>query len=311
MKILILGGTGYIGSRLYLFLKNKGYVVDTLDLEIYGNFVNEENLALDIRTFDLEILKKYGCIINLCGSSSVRSCECNIEDVFANNVFPLVRMLPFLKDKIFINASSSSVYGAAFKGRAREEDDLKSSINYYDFYKKFNDEILKLSGIPHYYSLRFGTVCGGSPNLRNDIMINAMYDTYQKEGVVKVYNGKTRRPILFIRDLCYFVENIIVLNDVRRAGIYNLASFNSTSYDIAKKTASHLQCDLIDCDKDKISNVKMSTSSYDFWVDTSKLHMEFDFVSKHGVVEILEDLENYDILNRDNRNQKIGRTHVL
>ena len=40
-KILIIGGCGYVGSELYNSMKNS-YEVDTVDLEWYGNHVNEK-----------------------------------------------------------------------------------------------------------------------------------------------------------------------------------------------------------------------------------------------------------------------------
>ena len=36
-KILIIGGCGYIGSKLNAYLDSKGYAVTSVDLEIFGN----------------------------------------------------------------------------------------------------------------------------------------------------------------------------------------------------------------------------------------------------------------------------------
>ena len=99
-----------------MHLRDSGYNVDTLDLEIYGNFVNPHNIKQDYRTFDLSILDNYEAVINLCGNSSVKSCECDFGFILDNNIKPLLRMIPYLKNKIFINASSSSVYGSSFSG---------------------------------------------------------------------------------------------------------------------------------------------------------------------------------------------------
>lgn len=306
MKILILGGTGFIGSRLFSFLKNNKLKVDTLDLEIYGNFINKDNIKLDVRTFDLKILKNYDCIINLSGNSSVKSCECSIQEVITNNIDPLVRIMPHVKDKLFINASSSSVYGSSFKGIAKEEALLSNPINYYDFYKKTNDEILLMSELKNFYSLRFGTVCGASENLRNDIMINAMYESYLQNKNIKVFGGLTKRPILFILDLCNFILEIIKNHHHTKCGIYNLGSFNSTSYEIALETSKKLKCDLINLDKPNLGNVKMGTSKYDFWIDNQKSIDNFNYHPRGTVESILEDLQTYKSFNRQNRNKTLG-----
>lgn len=41
MKILVLGGNGYIGSRLYSHLKSKKYDVDNVDLCWYSKIFKE------------------------------------------------------------------------------------------------------------------------------------------------------------------------------------------------------------------------------------------------------------------------------
>ena len=40
-KILLIGGTGYIGTVLYTYLKKKGYVVSSIDNQVYGKKVNK------------------------------------------------------------------------------------------------------------------------------------------------------------------------------------------------------------------------------------------------------------------------------
>jgi UDP-glucose 4-epimerase len=303
MNILILGGTGFIGSKLFVDLTSRGHNVDTLDLEIYGNFVNPNNIKQDYRTFDLSILDNYEAVINLCGNSSVKSCECSLDFIIDNNVKPLLRMIPYLKNKIFINASSSSVYGSSFSGVALEDNFLPNAINNYDFYKKINDQILLISNIKNYYSLRFGTVCGYSPNLRNDIMINAMYKSFLESGEVKVFSGETKRPILWIKDLCDYVS--LMLEQEVESGIYNLCSFNSTSYEIALECSEFLKCELIDLDKPEIKNAKMSSSKYDFWISMEKTDRNFCKTQKGTVEDILKDLVRNEVQNSDNRNMPL------
>ena len=45
-KILVTGGCGYIGSAIYNNLKDK-YIVDTVDLEWFGNYTNPNNIKKD------------------------------------------------------------------------------------------------------------------------------------------------------------------------------------------------------------------------------------------------------------------------
>ena len=52
MKILIIGGCGYIGSHLYDVLGKK-HQVTTVDCERSGNFSNPENIKIDSKTDEL------------------------------------------------------------------------------------------------------------------------------------------------------------------------------------------------------------------------------------------------------------------
>ena len=57
-KILITGGSGYVGSYLVPHLINLGHKVSVLDLMIYGenNLKKDENL--NIKSIELEISKR-------------------------------------------------------------------------------------------------------------------------------------------------------------------------------------------------------------------------------------------------------------
>ena len=74
MKILLIGGNGYIGSRLYKQLKNKQYSVDNLDLCWYGK-IYDETIVKNYDDLTKQELEKYTHIILLAGFSSVGMCK--------------------------------------------------------------------------------------------------------------------------------------------------------------------------------------------------------------------------------------------
>jgi UDP-glucose 4-epimerase len=274
MRILIIGGCGYIGSRLFCYLKD--HEVDTLDLEWFGNKVNRRNYRMDYRHADESFLGGYDVVILLAGHSSVQMCEHDRNSSFNNNVSNFINLLNKLKKQRFIYMSSSSVYCSGVRNR---EDDIKYvPKNYYDLTKRIIDYYATLSRLD-YYGLRLGTVCGHSKNLRIDLMINKMYENAITSKIIDVYNPTINRPILGIEDLCRAIEKII--NSPSTPGIYNLASLNATVGEIANVVAAKTGASL---------NVKEGPLSYDFSIDTDKFQSIFSFSFLETLESITESL---------------------
>jgi len=277
--ILIIGHKGYIGSCLYKHLSND-FNVSGVDL---CWFSKPEN-AIDYKTLTRSYLSSFKSIILLAGHSSVRQCLNNRESSFKNNVDNFVNILEKIEDQKFIYASSSSVYGRVL---AKEEYGLETldryiSENNYDLSKYIIDQYAKLSN-KQYYGLRLGTVSGYSSNLRIDLMINAMVNSAIENGYLKVFEGHINRPILGINDLSRAVLKILKTNS-NNSGIYNLASFNSTSMEIAKKISEIMNCEIIEVTSE-------NKGSYDFKINSNKFQRTFDFNFDDNIESIVYSLK--------------------
>lgn len=278
-KILIIGGCGYIGSRLFQYLSKKKYSVDTVDTEWFGNYVNKNNIKEDYGNIKKNFISKYDAIILLAGYSSVLMCEGRMIESFKNNVGKFIRLLSKLRNQKFIYASSSSVYGNTEDREVDETYERYSPKNYYDLTKKEIDYYAQLSSV-RYYGLRLGTVNGFSPNLRVDLMINKMYSDAQKTNRITIYNPNIFRPILGIEDLCKAIDVILKKDEPR--GLYNMASFNNTIQEIADKISRCLR---------NISVVQKGNSqSYNFSVSTKKFQKTFDFKFQDTIESLVNSL---------------------
>ena len=62
MKILITGGSGYVGTILIKKLLDEGHKVVNIDSQLFGNFLPKhkllKNLKLDIRNINNSLFKK-------------------------------------------------------------------------------------------------------------------------------------------------------------------------------------------------------------------------------------------------------------
>ena len=279
-NVLVIGGTGYVGSRLRQILTHS-YNVDSVDCCWFNN--DNDTYRIDYHNLTLEELSKYNVIVLVAGHSSVKTCSGNIQAPWLNNVTNFVNLLSKLSnDQLVIYASSASVYGNSLPGEYhREQIKNFAPINNYDLTKYTLDlqAMIAIAAGHNIIGLRFGTVNGWSPNLRTDVMINAMYDTAITQHKVTIANKKINRALLGIEDLCRGVAQCI---EHPVAGIYNMASFNTTVEYIATTVAEKLSVPIID--NGDIANV------YDFGLDTTLFQQTFSFTFIETPATILDSL---------------------
>lgn len=293
MKVLIIGGCGYIGGALYKYLLPEHWI-DTIDLEWFGNpllFLGRSpNYKRDYGGLEPQELTSYDAVIVAAAHSSVSMCNGDPYGAFDNNVgnfVSLLRKLEAIKGNApkLIYASSSCVYTGQ-QWNATESTHLLPPVDSLTLTKQTIDHYAKLSDI-EFYGLRFGSVNGWSPNFRTDLMLNAMTLSAVKDGVVNVSNHESNRPIVGMNDLCRAVETILKSNKDQR-GIYNIASFNSKIGDIGTSVARvvqelryHKNCGIISGG---------NTAGYDFSMTSGMFRLTFGFEFQDTVSTIVSNI---------------------
>lgn len=281
-KIVILGGCGYLGSALFIFLKQKGFKIDTVDLEWFGNHSNPNNIHTDYSQLPRSFFNAYSSVILLGGHSTVLISEKDPMGTFKNNVKNFTTLLSKLKNQKFIYASSYKVYGNTKKEIVNENYQNFSFSNVYDFTKLIIDYFAKLSNVK-YYGLRMATVNGYSPNLRTNQILNKMLLEAAEFKTITAYNPDASFSILGMSDFCRSVEAILIKNG--RVGLYNIASFISSIRELSLIVAK------------KIDDVKIKykySLSSGCRIDTKKFSREFDFKFSDTPTNIIDELlKNY------------------
>jgi nucleoside-diphosphate-sugar epimerase len=302
-NILLIGGNGYVGSRLYKD-HHESYNIISIDSCWFDNPI-VPTIEKDFNDLTEDFLSKFDVIILLAGHSSVKMCEGPLLSAYDNNIRNFVKLASKLKPhQKFIYASSSSVYGNAGELIVDENYNGFTPHNHYDITKhvidlyapKFNTQ---------YYGLRFGTVNGYSPIVRSDVMINSMTYNAIKDREIKLYIKDILRPILGISDLSRAVKAIIDVDKDYR-GIYNLASFNSTAEEIACGVSkiTGVEVHEYESDPSNIVNSKLQTKSYNFSIDCSKFKNTFNFEFRETIESITKELvDNFNNIIFTNRNQ--------
>lgn len=303
-KVLIIGGNGYIGTRLHEYLSIDDVEdIDLIDTCWFGKVI-EDTIVADYKTMSKEFYSEYDIIILLAGHSSVKMSEAGSNSCFNNNVKNFIELLDKLTTQKFIYASSSSVYGSVGGRTVNEKYYGFEPYNQYDISKHTADLYAVKSDV-EYYGLRFGTANGYSPVLRTDVMINAMVNSALRDGEIKLFIKDTMRPILGLNDLCGAVETIIDCREDKR-GLYNLASFNKTAEQIAYEVSSVVGVPVVEYEADptNIINTKIQTKTYNFSISTLKFRKTFKFKFKETVETITQGLiDNWDSMKKTDRSE--------
>lgn len=213
----------------------------------------------------------------LAGYSSVAMCENDPRGAWVSNVDYFREILNSVGDELFIYASSGTVYDGL--DNPNEETKQFNLTNTYNLTKHTIDNLAQLYG-KNYYGLRFATVCGWSPNLRVDVMINKMVHDARTTGKVTVGSPHLKRPILGIRDLQRAILHIIETRP--EPGLYNLASFTHSVSEMAQIVASRYEAEVV--------SVPDKTPPYSYGLDTSKIE-DTGFKFYDTLDSILLDLE--------------------
>jgi len=180
MAILIIGGSGFIGSRVVdVFVKNHICVLP-YDI-INSGRLNEKAKWVQADILDLSAVERLlfeyeiEAMIHLVGLPSISYCEKNPHFSFQLNVLSVQNALEAMRktdiEKI-IFASSAAVYGYSNKHCVTESDPLNPN-NIYGYHKLMAEEAIRAYSESYglkYVILRLFNVYGGNPVFGKDVI---------------------------------------------------------------------------------------------------------------------------------------------
>lgn len=257
--ILIIGGTGYIGRYLSLYLKEKGYDVLTLGRSQKAKKFFEEN-EIKFQLFDIENDEDYNKLPNknveaiIILAAVLAEHESPVEKFFDVNTIGTYKILEFArKNKIkkVIMTSSHKVYNDV-KDEGEISERVKESFkgdhtpyiiskiaaeNFMEYYHKdfgLDTISLRLTGV-HGYGEILGFLAKDGSYTKSTFEI--FVEKALKGEYIEVWgNSKIKRDHVYIKDVLSAIECAIKVKGV--SGIYNIASGKGYSlYEEAKVIA--------------------------------------------------------------------------
>ena len=242
LRVLVTGGSGFIGAHLTNNLINLGYKVLNVDiLRSQGGipYVNKKSKFIKgdiINKKTIEKIRKWKpeIIYHLAAETSTYLCEENPEKCFNTNILGSVNLFNYcikFPPKKFIFTSSMAVYGK--KAINVSENAICKPISNYGFSKLFTEKLFqKLNNDKTTIKIfRIFNAYGPYQDFNNKyqgMLSIYLSQIYRKSSVEVTGSLKRSRDFIFIDDIIKVITNNKVLNSKKNI-VFNLASGKKTT----------------------------------------------------------------------------------
>lgn len=232
MKILVVGGAGYVGGSVVDLLEKSNH-----DFIIYDSLLYEKSYRRDVKFVygdvrDYDKLDKHlkwaNCIIWLAALVGDQACQLDQPLTKEINTDTVKHLVDTFKGKI-IFTSTASVYGIG-EGELKEESKL-NPLSFYAKTKLWSEEILKDSNA---LIFRLGTLFGISNHfsrLRSDLILNTLVLYAHAKNKLNIFGGEQYRPLIHVKDVAKIIFDNL---ESEETGIFNLHKDNVKILDLAK-----------------------------------------------------------------------------
>lgn len=278
-RVLVCGGSGYIGGLTCDYLLESGFEVTVYDNLLYENrylkgipFINgdirdTEKLEKISRGFDVIVLMAALVGDPACSVDHKLTEEINYKAIkdFCEVVLP---------NKHIVFMSTCSVYGA--QDGILDESSLTNPLSSYAVTKlQAEKHVLDLGGTV----FRLGTVFGLGDTysrLRMDLVVNVLTMKAIKYGEITINGGEQWRPIIAVKDIAGYVTEAC---KKEHEGIYVLSLENVIIKELGERVAKIIP-------NTKINYTEISfQDARNYRVDNSKSLKVFDYKANVTVEE--------------------------
>lgn len=287
MKVLLVGGCGYIGSRLAPHLYSLGHDVSIVDLLWFGNHISNRFPVKQQDACELTVddLRGFHCVIFIAGLSNDPMADHDpLGNFKMNAALPayLARIARLAGVRRFIHGGSCSVYGLLGDHEATEFDIPLAETPY--GISKLMAEVgcAQHADAMSVINLRQGTVAGISPRMRFDLVVNAMVKDALTTKVITVNDPDAWRPLLVIDDAVRAYAAAVAAPLVV-SGTYNIATQNLTIMQVAETVQSAVGGRVL-------IDVLRKTECRSYRVSTAKARDELRWEPRSSVAAVAEAL---------------------
>ena len=299
LKILVIGGGGYIGSKLIIEL-----IKNEFDVRCFDRFSSPETLSKlnknknieiitgDIRSIESKNFFEINTVIDL--AALTKKLGGKEKEIIAINKNARKKIIEISKENNvshYIRISSSNVYAGN-----ENENNEKTITNPQSLYAKINLELdnhaISLNSKKFTVTvLRLASIFGDSLRMRWDQSINNMVKELCNNGKIEVRSKNSERPFLHIDDVIRAIILVIKLKENAAGEIFNVGS-NDLNYSIEKIAKEIVNI----ANKENSLIISDEKDENSFTMNCDKINKKLGFKKnndlKYGIKELLQRL-NY------------------
>lgn len=296
MKVLVVGGAGYIGGALTDILLETEH-----EIRVYDALLFEEEYLKDVPFVygdirDKALLKKQldwaDAVVWFAALVGDGACAINPEISTELNQ-DMVRWLAENYDGRIVFMSTCSVYGE--HDAILDEEAPTNPLSVYAATKLAAEDYLKGKNA---IIFRLGTIFGLGDNyarIRLDLVLNTLTTRAIVDGQFKVFGGDQWRPLLHVRDAAQAVADNLTTT---HTGTYNLHYENVKIIDLAKQVKEHIpevKMEIVDIKFQDARNYKVNS-------DKARKVLGFKpkFTPEEGIKEVKKMIEEHRIKDVNN-----------
>ena len=248
MRILVTGGCGYVGSVLVPKLLAAGHHVRVMDIQWFGDYL-APHPRLKVIQGDIRDEFPIGAahtVIHLAGVALDAMGELDPKLTWEINALATAQLAArAVKEGVeqFIYASSGSVYGVSDAPQVTEDAPLVPLSEYNKTKMVAERVLLSYANRMSVQIVRPATVCGFSPRMRLDVMVNSLTMQALQRNAIAYNGGEQYRPNIHIEDMTDLY--LWLLERPGLTGIWNAGFENLRICEIGKLIAERTGAPLI------------------------------------------------------------------
>lgn len=233
-KLLITGGSGFIGSNLLELLKKKKNLnIISLDKTNPKNKLKKiKYVTSDFIKFDFKsnTSKNIDCVIHLAAETRVVESEKNPKNFYNENINKTVNFFFKCKEHGIKHFIFFSTAGAIAGNKSKASESSKENpLSFYGLSKQITEKLLIYFGNKFNIKItiiRLSNVYG-KHSLHKSSFIHLFLKKLKKNEPLNIYgDGKQTRDFIYVEDISIIIDKII---NQKTAGTYILASGKSYS----------------------------------------------------------------------------------